>query len=152
MFIKIVPLAQLLISGEPKRFHLVLLEITVLYFGNLFFLVTHFLLGNNIYIDDINLLGSVGLDNELENTLNFYIAPNPSYGYANINFNLNAKLPVKVDVMDLLGQKIETLANSTFAAGEYKLRIGEKVNYSPGIYLVNLQLGDKFFTSKLIIE
>jgi PKD repeat protein len=109
--------------------------------------------GNNIYIDDINLTGAgVGIDNEIENTISFYLAPNPSNGQTTVNFTLVNKMPVKVDISDMLGRKIETLANSNYNPGEYKLSVGDKVNYSRGIYFVNLQVGDKIFSQKMLVE
>ncbi|MBC7864799.1 MAG: T9SS type A sorting domain-containing protein [Bacteroidia bacterium] len=110
--------------------------------------------GNNIYIDDINLnFGGVGMEeNVLDNTLNFFVAPNPSNGQTSINFNLIEKMPVKIEITDMLGRKVETLANSNYEAGEYRINIGEKANYSSGIYFVNLKVGEKTYSKKMLIE
>jgi hypothetical protein len=109
--------------------------------------------GNNIYIDDINInLTTTGMQEDLDNNLDFYVAPNPSNGNAFVNFTLMNKSNVQLEVIDLLGRKLESISNAKMDAGDYKLPIGSAHNYSSGIYFVNLKVDGKVFTKKMVIE
>ena len=109
--------------------------------------------GNNIYIDDINILGSsVGIDNELENTLNYFVAPNPTNDLSFVNFNLINKSRIRLFVSDVTGKLVENLGDTQFEPGEYRMSLGEKSKYSAGIYFVNLLVGDKSFCRKLVVS
>ncbi|MFN5183202.1 MAG: M43 family zinc metalloprotease [Bacteroidota bacterium] len=109
--------------------------------------------GNNIYIDDINIVSSsVGIDNEIENTLNYFIAPNPANDLSFVNFNLIGKSQIKLYVTDLMGKCIETITDSSLEPGEYRFTLGDKFQYSSGIYFVNLMVNNKIQTRKLILN
>jgi PKD repeat protein len=109
--------------------------------------------GNNIYIDDINLNGTTtGIGSEIDNTINFFVAPNPSNGQAFVNFSIVEKSKVSVFVTDMLGRKIEDVGTADFETGDYRLNVGEKAHYSAGIYFVNLRIGEKFYSTKMLIE
>ena len=110
--------------------------------------------GNNIYIDDINIVSTsgVGIDDVLENTLNYYLAPNPGQGNSQVKFYLENPAPVKISVTDMTGRNVEVVDVGNCSPGDYNLRIGNNLNYAHGIYFVNLQVGEKTFTRKLLID
>ena len=72
--------------------------------------------GNNIYIDDINLEGSVGI-NELDgNVSGFEVYPNPLEDVSTISFNLNSNDDVSVTIVDILGKEdqiVDLIRSST---------------------------------------
>ncbi len=108
--------------------------------------------GNNIYIDDINIDLNVGIDDELANTINFFVSPNPSNGQAFVNFSLLSKADVNIEVTDMLGRKIESVSKASYDAGEYRLPVGSQSSYARGIYFVNMKIGDRLFSTKMIID
>ena len=110
--------------------------------------------GNNIYIDDINIVSSsgVGMEEQFENSLNYYVAPNPSQGVSVVNFNLENSSKIKLNVTDLSGRCVQSISEQVYFPGEHQLTIGNVINFSSGIYFINLCVDDKFFTRKLIID
>jgi PKD repeat protein len=109
--------------------------------------------GNNIYLEDINIDSpSTGIADETDNTINFFVSPNPSNGQAFVNFNLVEKTNVTIEVMDMLGRKLENISNASFDAGEYRLPVGVQQSYAPGIYFVNLKVGARLYSTKMVID
>jgi PKD repeat protein len=109
--------------------------------------------GNNIYIDDININGaSVGFDNEIENSLDFYLAPNPTSQISTVNFNLLKKSDVKLVVTDLGGKVVENYDFKNMEPGEFRKDLGNDYKYAAGIYFVNLIIDNRNFSRKLVIS
>lgn len=108
--------------------------------------------GNNIFMDDINVFDaslSINLPGE---EIDMAIFPNPSSGLININMNLPEKHFIGLNVTDMLGRVVETVPVAEYAAGEATLRIAEKGTYPRGMYFVNFELDGKKFTRKVMIN
>lgn len=103
---------------------------------------------NNIYIDQINLSGSVGI-NELENSIGLSIYPNPTSSTATINFNLTNAQTAKIEVMDLLGRVVE---QSSVNGAEINYTVNKSESLAKGVYIVNLDINNQRISKKLIIE
>jgi hypothetical protein len=106
--------------------------------------------GNNIYIDDINIAGTVGAEEVLAEQLNLTVTPNPSELSPHISFTLNESQEVTVNVTDMLGRIVEKVEATQLEAGyhEYELTPGMK----PGVYIVQLYLGNQLVTKKAVIQ
>ena len=108
---------------------------------------------NNVYIDDINITGSVGIDNEVDNMLNLSVYPNPSNnGMVTISFDLIKNQHAILTVTDMLGRNVSSMINSKLSQGNYKFTVGESTELSKGIYFIQLNLDGKVFTQKFIVE
>ncbi len=105
---------------------------------------------NNIYLDNINLNGTVGLmeDLNIENAA-MNIHPNPSKGLTYVDFSMLAQSNVKIEVVDLQGRVISTFSDN-LGAGEHQYQINN--NLDSGVYLVRLSFGDRAITKKVIIR
>lgn len=81
--------------------------------------------------------------------------PNPARGPATISFQLPAKGRVRLEVFNIVGQRIKILANREFEAGYHKLawngRDEQGREVSNGIYFYKLEAGQARLTSKLVI-
>ncbi len=109
--------------------------------------------GNNVYIDEINLSGTVvGIDEDYISNLNFNIYPNPATENTVVSFELTEKQRVEVSVYDVVGKEISTVVSKDLAVGEYKYEINKNAALAPGIYFVKLTAGAHSITKKLIIE
>jgi PKD repeat protein len=108
--------------------------------------------GNNIYIDDINILGSVGIADELANQLNFNVYPNPAEENTIINFYLPNNEKTDVVITDVLGRTVSAIYSGNLTAGDHQFSIAEKAKLSAGIYFVKLTVGAQAFTKKLIVN
>jgi hypothetical protein len=67
--------------------------------------------------------------------------PNPFNPTTNINFSLPEMADVRLDVFNVLGQRVATLANGTFTAGTHTVQF-DASRLSSGMYLYRLQSGN----------
>lgn len=108
--------------------------------------------GNNIYIDDININGvTTGID-ELANSIDFNIYPNPIDENTVIAFNLLEKQDITIKVMDVLGREITTVFDGNLNEGEHQYSIGENSDLSAGIYFVKVTANGRSFSKKMIVK
>ena len=107
---------------------------------------------NNIYIDDVNINGTVGItENSIDNA-GLIIYPNPSNGSCSVAYRLNKKATTKLEVVDVLGKKVAELTNGSQPEGEYTFSISKEAQgLRNGIYFVRLSIDNESTTQKLII-
>lgn len=103
--------------------------------------------GNNIYIDDININGTVGLDDIMEQSLGFGVYPNPVGSVGNIEFRLENRGNVSIDVLDATGRVVNNVTASQLEAGEYQFEL--PADMASGIYSVRLVV-DGYVTSRKV--
>jgi PKD repeat protein len=103
--------------------------------------------GNNMYIDDINLSGTVGIDEALEQSLGFSVYPNPTGASATIDFRLEDRSDIRIDVLDAAGRVVNRVAESSMDAGEYQFEL--PANLAGGVYSVRLVV-DGYVTSRKV--
>lgn len=103
---------------------------------------------------------STDVDEIKKNTLPeyFYLAqnyPNPFNGQTNIEFKVSINSIIKIEVFDILGQKVKTLLNEDKAPGTYILNWDGKDNLNnsvdSGIYFIKLNAGNFSNTKKMIL-
>ncbi len=75
--------------------------------------------------------------------------PNPSSGSATIAFALPRSCAVNLEVFDIKGRKVTTLAEGTLAPGEYEREVS---GLSSGVYLYRLTAGDFAETKKMVVR
>lgn len=107
--------------------------------------------GNNIYLDDINIMGAVGVD-ELANNLNFNVYPNPAEDNTIITFNLLESKQTNITIYDVVGKEVATVVNGNVSAGEHQYSISENTKLSAGVYFIKLTADGESFTKKLIVK
>ncbi len=106
--------------------------------------------GNNTYVDNINITGTIVNVDEIEAIdLGFALYPNPSAGITNVQFKLSKTVPVSIQVTDLTGRLVSTVTEETLSSGLYEYPV--QVN-TPGIYLIKLIVNNKFHVRKLIVS
>lgn len=109
--------------------------------------------GNNIFIDDININGTVGIS-EMQRIGNFNVFPNPTSSSAKISFNLVT--PVKkltINVKNSIGQEVTRVINGqAFNTGKYTLQIDERKQLSKGIYFIEFNADGVMQVQKLIVQ
>ncbi len=108
--------------------------------------------GNNVYVDDINImtnLGTVDLSNEgLE--LNVY--PNPVSTYANVDFTIPNAGITEVIVSDVLGKNVLTVEKGYKNAGAYSTKFNAAQLPAAGVYFVTIRSGNFSRTKKFIVN
>lgn len=110
--------------------------------------------GAHIYFDDIRII--LPEESSLEYSpipTNFYlknIYPNPFNTSSIINFTLEKDTYVKINIYDLNGKYIETLAQDHFISGEYQLQWHANP-YPSGIYIFSMQAGSEYAYRKAVL-
>jgi M6 family metalloprotease-like protein len=80
--------------------------------------------------------------------------PNPFNGISNVGFRISAWEQVTLQVFDLLGRDLRTLADGMYAPGRYAAvwdgRDARGSMAASGVYVLRLQAGSRAFTRKIV--
>jgi len=108
--------------------------------------------GNNVYIDDININGTLSIEEEVHNGFGLTVYPNPFGENTTVSFNIQDKYNVAIGLYDVLGKEIISISNSTeLAPGSYSLPLN-KSNLKPGIYFIKLEVDGYTAMKKVIVQ
>jgi len=102
-----------------------------------------------IEIDTLGLFGSSVSVNDIKNTTQFTIYPNPANDYTSIAISVDKTEKVTLTIVDLLGKEISKEEKVLFS-GKSTERL-DVSNFQNGVYFINLQVGNKITTQKLVI-
>ena len=92
---------------------------------------------------DVN---DTAIPNEYQLSQNY---PNPFNPSTSISFSLPASLNVSLEVYSLLGEKIQTVANGYYGAGNHSVSF-DASNLNSGVYLYKLDAGEFSMTKKMM--
>jgi hypothetical protein len=76
--------------------------------------------------------------------------PNPFNAQTTIQYSLPKQSDVTIDIFDILGRKIETIAEGTKPAGEHQV-IWNASRQASGVYFYRIKAGDKVETKKMVL-
>ena len=102
-----------------------------------------------IEIDTVGLFGTSVSVNDIKNTTQFTVYPNPANDYTSIAISLDKTEKVILTIVDLLGKEISKEEKVLFS-GKNTERL-DVSNFQNGVYFINLQVGNKITTQKLVI-
>jgi len=107
--------------------------------------------GNNLYIDNINVMANVaaGVGNVITGA-SVSLYPNPAKESATLEFKLNKSTKVVVNVLDAVGRVVTTVANTEMAQGVQQLAIPTS-NLAGGMYNVSVQTEEGTVTKTLSV-
>jgi len=97
------------------------------------------------YITSINEPDENSLPGQFELYQNY---PNPFNPQTNIYFTLPKSVPVKIEIFNILGQKIKVLTNKNYPGGFHKI-VFNGANFGSGIYFLYADFGGHIFTKKM---
>jgi hypothetical protein len=100
---------------------------------------------NNIYLDDINVY-SVAINPALK-TKGFMITPNPTTSRINVQFFPHAAYVKGINIFSSTGQRVASLVINGSGSTSYGFDMSK---YANGVYIVQVVLGDKVVTQKVI--
>jgi len=87
----------------------------------------------------------------IENKINLNAFPNPFNSSTQISYELKENAAVTIAVYDVLGNKIETLANNeTQNNGKHSIEFNAK-NRAKGIYLVSVTIDGQTYTKRIVL-
>jgi len=105
--------------------------------------------------NDITLFATVSTVSGLidvddgQNALNIF--PNPYSGETQISYTLNSEAKVLLEVYNVLGEKIEVLANEQQSKGKQTYLFGAaKKGYANGVYMVKLTANEEVFVKRMV--
>lgn len=99
---------------------------------------------NQIYVEIVDVY-------EIENPAEFNVFPNPFSNRFNINYSLNSATPVRIRLLNTLGQEVQLILESaTIPAGNYHLEINAS-ELEPGIYFINYETENRSILRKLVL-
>ena len=105
--------------------------------------------GNDLYIDDINLSGSVSI-NQSEKVFNFNVYPNPVLDKLIISFSSLTDLTDPfLEIMDGAGRIINSTYLNNLSKGENNLEISSS-NLESGWYIIKIISNEKSFATKFL--
>jgi PKD repeat protein len=108
--------------------------------------------GNNIYIDDINLMSATGLDELDSDNTQIGVYPNPIEEGSVVSFSLKEKQQVNVALYDMIGREVMQLHNGELSAGDHNIALNTNNALRAGVYFVRLQVNGKVFTRKVVVN
>jgi PKD repeat protein len=107
--------------------------------------------GNNLYIDDININGTVTGTNELNaEQVKFEVYPNPASAKAHVSFMLTEKNNVRLLIYDVAGREVKSMVERNLPAGAYQYDVEAPIEN--GVYFVSLTIGDSHSVKKLVLN
>jgi len=106
--------------------------------------------GNNLYLDNINVLSNpVGIkQNDVFTSVNIY--PNPASEMTNIAVNSNISEDVTISIYNTIGQLIST-QKAKFVQGENKIELNT-ADFANGIYNIEFQSKSGKLVQKLTVS
>jgi hypothetical protein len=81
-----------------------------------------------------------------------HIYPNPVADNSIIEFSLNKKSLITINIYDLIGHKISSLVNDDLEPGKHQVSVLKNGALSPGIYFVRFTSSKENFTIKIMAE
>ncbi|MCP4633376.1 MAG: T9SS type A sorting domain-containing protein [candidate division Zixibacteria bacterium] len=96
---------------------------------------------------DVPEIDTPSLPNQTSLSQNY---PNPFNSTTTISYSLIQDSQVRLDIFNLVGQRIETLLDTKHQSGDYTVK-WDASSFPSGIYFYKLTTGKKSFTNKMIL-
>jgi hypothetical protein len=85
---------------------------------------------------------------ELDELSDFDVYPNPFKNYTNVSFTLDDNSDVNLKVYNVIGEVVYNIQKRDMSSGTHNMIIDTR-EFTPGIYFVNLKIGDKLYITKI---
>lgn len=107
--------------------------------------------GNDLYIDDINLSGPVGL-NENETIFDFFVFPNPTNDVANIQFLLaESQQQMDITLHNIVGETVQNIFNGFMSSGQQNIAV-DVSDLASGVYFVTISNPNRKVVQRFVVE
>ena len=107
---------------------------------------------NNLYIDDVNITGVLGIPNNplIEMGVNVYPNPVSTGSQLTVAYTANGN-PMSIELMDMTGRLVYKGENKQ-TAGEVVQTIDVSSTLAPGVYSFRISDGNYFLDKKIVIQ
>jgi PKD repeat protein len=106
---------------------------------------------NNLFIDDINMSGTVGMNEQYADFYGAMIYPNPSNGATTLTYIDRGTQAMAITLTDLSGRIVNSWKPGNSNPGVQRLVI-ETTDLSTGVYFINLNSGSHARSLKLMVD
>ncbi|MCB0430640.1 MAG: T9SS type A sorting domain-containing protein [Flavobacteriales bacterium] len=104
-------------------------------------------LGNNIYIDDINVDGVNGINDAFERSLGLQLYPNPTGDASYLSFKLEGNREVEIWTTDLTGKRVAlNMPSTNMASGIHGMWLANEG--TGGVYLIHVRVDHRVVVRK----
>ena len=106
--------------------------------------------GNNLFIDDINLSGFVGITPVAEFATDLNIYPMPVTDFATVSFNLKKSQVINIKIYNSIGDLVIDNTPQLFNAGEHTFNLNS-TDLEAGFYFLNMISEDGVMSRKVTV-
>jgi PKD repeat protein len=106
--------------------------------------------GNNIYIDDIQISGPLGVS-DVQEDFEFTVGPNPMTVSSQVNLKVVNAGDYSISLTDVTGKLITTVYNGELNFGSHQFEI-ERQSINAGVYLIQVDNRQGRLVQKLIVQ
>lgn len=104
--------------------------------------------GNNLYIDDINIVNTTGIEeNNMDHLISVY--PNPSNGNIYVETKFEKTESVKIAVYNMLGEQVIQITGDKTAQSKYSIDLSDK---DAGVYFVKVSADSQTTIKKITLS
>lgn len=109
--------------------------------------------GNNLYIDNVQVVTTIGIEEEKIGISSLKIFPNPTAGDFNIELEVSQEDKFNINLLDLQGRVIERLlTNEKLSKSNHNVESHLTSNLAKGVYLLQINNSKGSKVEKLIIQ
>ncbi|MCX6350502.1 MAG: T9SS type A sorting domain-containing protein [Bacteroidetes bacterium] len=88
------------------------------------------------------------IESLISRNITFNISPNPFTQTTTLSYNLQKQNPVQIQLIDVLGRTISSLANNNQNAGEHSLNFSAP---TIGVYFLRIAIGDEVVVKRVVM-
>lgn len=107
--------------------------------------------GNNIFIDDIQISGALGVADQ-QTDFGFSVSPNPMTTNAVLNLETAIRDNYAVNVLDVTGKQVLSVFSGQLNVGNHRFEIASDKIGSAGIYLISVEGTSGRSVKKLVVQ
>ncbi|MEI6507050.1 MAG: T9SS type A sorting domain-containing protein [Bacteroidota bacterium] len=101
---------------------------------------------------EVPLTHAVGIAEKAKsNTSISSVTPNPTSGFTSVDFNVTSKSNVTVELLNVIGQKVLSVANGLYAEGDHTVAF-DASTLNKGVYFVNVKTDEGSATHKIVVS
>lgn len=106
--------------------------------------------GNNLYIDDINIVNGTTAIEDIESAYAFSVFPNPANEAAHIRFALPSRQSAQVSIYNSLGQKVY-FSEYELANGDHEIMVNT-LQHGTGVYMAELRTEGVVLVKRMVVR
>lgn len=107
--------------------------------------------GNNIYVDNINVISVFASVEDENNAAIVNVYPNPANEFVNISMNLAEQNEVTISLFNMLGEALMIIDKGKLSAGSQLFQINT-ANLAAGIYNISIKVGEVNSIHRIVIN